>query len=377
MRIAIFCHSILSDWNHGNAHFLRGIATELALRGHRVRSYEPDRAWSVQNLVADHGRRPLREVLEHYPLLSPIRTDDHFDVESVLDDVDLVLVHEWNEPELVARIGRHRVRRGRYALLFHDTHHRAVTREEEMARFDLSGYDGVLAFGEVLRRVYEKKGWGKRVFTWHEAADVRRFYPIEATKARDLVWVGNWGDDEREDELRRFLVEPVRALSLRARVFGVRYPERAVTELRAAGIELAGWLPNYAAPAALSEAHFSIHVPRRPYADVLRGIPTIRVFEVLACGVPLVCAPWHDDEGLFRAASDFLVANDSDEMKRTARALLADEDMRSEVASNGLRRILERHTCAHRVDELLGIVRSLAPESTVTSTNTLPPSVSP
>ena len=39
-----------------------------------------------------------------------------------------MLVHEWNEPELVAALGRAAVRTGgRFVLLFHDTHHRAVT----------------------------------------------------------------------------------------------------------------------------------------------------------------------------------------------------------------------------------------------------------
>ena len=29
VRFVIFTHSLVSDWNHGNAHFLRGVATEL------------------------------------------------------------------------------------------------------------------------------------------------------------------------------------------------------------------------------------------------------------------------------------------------------------------------------------------------------------
>ena len=41
MRVALFCHSLLSDWNHGNAHFLRGIVTELVARGQAVRVFEP------------------------------------------------------------------------------------------------------------------------------------------------------------------------------------------------------------------------------------------------------------------------------------------------------------------------------------------------
>ena len=31
MRAALFYHSLVSDWNHGNAHFLRGVVTELSL----------------------------------------------------------------------------------------------------------------------------------------------------------------------------------------------------------------------------------------------------------------------------------------------------------------------------------------------------------
>ena len=32
----------------------------------------------------------------------------------------------------------------------------------------------------------------------------------------------------------------------------------------------------------------TVHVPRRPYVAALPGIPTIRPFEALACGIPLV-----------------------------------------------------------------------------------------
>ena len=33
-----------------------------------------------------------------------------------------------------------------------------------------------------------------------------------------------------------------------------------------------------------------MHVPRRPYVETLPGIPTIRPFEALACGTPVVAA---------------------------------------------------------------------------------------
>ena len=43
------------------------------------------------------------------------------------EGADVVLVHEWTDPELVAAIGRRRQRGGRFTLLFHDTHHRGVS----------------------------------------------------------------------------------------------------------------------------------------------------------------------------------------------------------------------------------------------------------
>ena len=33
MNFVLFYHSLLSDWNHGNAHFLSGIVSELRARG--------------------------------------------------------------------------------------------------------------------------------------------------------------------------------------------------------------------------------------------------------------------------------------------------------------------------------------------------------
>ncbi|WP_437764806.1 glycosyltransferase [Sorangium sp. So ce281] len=366
MRIALFCHSLLSDWNHGNAHFLRGVVTELAERGHEVRAFEPRDAWSLRNLVADHGEAPLREVREVYPRVDPIRYDlASLDLDEALEGTSLVLVHEWSEPELVARIGAHRARAARapYRLLFHDTHHRSVTDPGAMARYDLTRYDGVLAFGRVIRDLYLARRWARRAFVWHEAADVRVFRPRRgAQPERDLVWIGNWGDEERTRELDAFLIGPARDLGLSARVHGVRYPDHARAALDAAGIEHRGWLPNYRAPEAFARARVTVHVPRRPYVASLPGIPTIRPFEAMACAIPLVCAPWSDAEALFSPGRDYLVARDGDEMKRRLAALLAEPALAAELAERGRATILARHTCAHRVDELLAIAAELGVE---------------
>jgi spore maturation protein CgeB len=362
MRIVLFCHSLISDWNHGNAHFLRGIVTELLSRGNEVRVYEPRNSWSLTNLLADAGPSALAEFHHAYPNLSSTRVDpDDLDLDEALDGASLVLVHEWNEHSLVERIGRHHAAHGRYVLLFHDTHHRSVTDPPAMEGYDLEHYDGVLAFGEVIRERYLALGWARRAWTWHEAADVTRFSPGAHERGcdGDLVWIGNWGDGERSEEIRRYLMAPVTALGLQARVHGVRYPAAAVEELQAAGIEYAGWLPNYRVPEVFSRFEMTVHVPRQPYVRALPGIPTIRVFEALACGIPLASCWWDDVEHLFRPGQDYLVARTPDEMQRALRAIHEDAALRHELARSGLEIIHARHTCAHRVDELTEIVASI------------------
>jgi spore maturation protein CgeB len=364
MHIVMFYHSLRSDWNHGNAHFLRGVASELIARGHDVRILEPRDAWSAENLIAERGADALEGYRAAYPQLDSTTYDEsRLDLDAVLDGADAVIVHEWSSHGLVARIGEHRATRGGYALLFHDTHHRAATDPRSMSAYDLREYDGVLAYGQTIRDLYLRRGWAEQVFVWHEAADTRVFHPIDAPRAADLVWIGNWGDDERTAELEEFLVEPARALALRGNVYGVRYPDGAKRTLADAGLAYHGWLPNYEAPAVFARHRFTVHIPRRPYVRALPGIPTIRPFEALACGIPLISAPWDDVEHLFTPGEDYLVARNGDEMRRHMRAVLNDPDLARSLAVHGLRTIRARHTCAHRVDELLSIVARLAPAS--------------
>ncbi len=363
MRIVLFYQSLISDWNHGNAHFLRGVASELLARGHEVQIYEPRNSWSVQNLIAEHGEQPLVEFHKAYPHLSSNRYDvDQLDLDHALAGADLVIVHEWNETDLIERIGEYRRMQGDFLLLFHDTHHRVAGHES--LPFSLKDYDGVLAYGQVLTDKYLRNGWARRAWTWHEAADARVFHPHPGiSRTLDVVWIGNWGDDERSAELQEFLIGPVKDLRLNAEVYGVRYPDHAIDALTRAGIRYRGWLPNYNVPEVFATARVTLHIPRRPYVNELPGIPTIRPFEALACGIPLLCSPWHDTEKLFRPGRDFLIAADGNEMKQLLRRVLSEPLFAEELATNGLATIKQKHTCAHRVDELMSICAQLARET--------------
>jgi spore maturation protein CgeB len=361
MKVVLFYHSFVSCWNNGHAHFLRGIARALIRLGHDVHVFEPDDGWSRLNALKDGGAAIFAETAALVPGIS-LHTyrDDEIDLDHATDGAGLVIVQEWNTPALVSAVGRHRAAGARYTLLFHDSHHRSVTAPGDLDAFDLDGYDGVLAFGEVVREAYLRRGWARRAFTWHEAADTALFRPVpETEKESDLIWIGNWGDEERSRELHSFVVNPSIALGLRARIHGVRYPQEVRDSLAANGIDYAGWLPNHRAPQAYARAHATIHVPRRPYSEALPGIPTIRVFEALACGIPLICSPWRDEEGLFPQGA-YLSVSDELQMRAALAAVLQDRAMRDALVDQGLRAVAARHTCAHRVGELLDIAAELA-----------------
>ncbi|MDB5400000.1 MAG: hypothetical protein JWQ55_2018 [Rhodopila sp.] len=360
MKFVLYAHSVVSDWNNGNAHFLRGVLSDLERRGHSTLVLEPEDGWSRANLIANHGTAPLGHFAATFPQLHVTTYGPGFDHAAALDGADVVIVHEWTPPDLVARIGRLRQTEGRFALLFHDTHHRGVSESETIEQLPLQDYDAVLAFGETLHRRYERLGWGRRVFTWHEAADTSVFHPLlPEGPQKDLVWIGNWGDGERAQELHDFLIEPARQAQLDGTVHGVRYPPEALDSLATTNLAYQGWLANAAAPACFAQHRMTIHVPRRPYVEALPGIPTIRVFEALACGIPLVSAPWRDEEGLFRPGQDFLTARDTAEMTQHLNAFRHDQDLAQAIVASGLHRIRERHTCAHRVDELLAILTTI------------------
>ncbi len=359
MRIVYFTHSLVSCWNHGNAHFLRGLLRELSARGHDVQAMEPARSWSRDNLLADCGPAAVAAFHDAFPGFSPQPYAPDADLAALVEGADVAIVHEWNEPSLIAALGALRLR-SRFRLLFHDTHHRAVSDPGAMRALDLSGYDAVLAFGEALARVYRDWGWDDRVLVLHEAADTRLFHPPVTSVAREgLVWIGNWGDGERSEELVEFLLRPAREAALPLDIHGVRYPEAALATLRRFGARYHGWLANADAPGVFARHLATVHVPRRFYAGSLPGIPTIRVFEALACGIPLVCAPWQDSERLFTPGQDYLVARDGAEMLAHLRDLADDADLRERLAANGLATIAARHTCRHRADELLRFVDRL------------------
>lgn len=364
-----------SDWNNGKAHFLRGLIRALVLLGHDVVCYEEAGGWSVAKLVAEHGLGPLVQFRRRFPFIRVLlyTLEPHAALRRrllrELSGVDVVIIDEWpavEHPSLVELLAQLRQPCG-FLLFLHDTHHRILTQPVRVARLGLDRFDAILAYGPSIADEYRRRFGHPEVHVFHEAADTALFHPQPAEPAAtdDAVFIGNWGGRDRAHELREFLLRPARHFrgERRFAIYGVRYPPPVARAIeRYYGVDHRGWLPNYLVPRAFAQSRVVVHIIRCQYTRVLHGIPTIRVFEALACGVPLISTRWHDTDGLFRAGQDYLIVDTRSQMEEALDWLWHDQAARLRLRRNGLARVRARHTCLHRAAQLLELVATLRGE---------------
>ena len=259
MRVVLFCHSLRLRLEPRQRPFPARRRARAAARAATTSGvFEPADGWSRDNLVADQGAAALDALARGLSRTCASERYDRptLDLDAALDGADLVLVHEWNEPELVAA---HRpAPRGAAAAS------RCCSTTRTTARSPTRRRSRALRPRRLRRRAGLRRG-AARASTSRAAGrgasgpGTRRptralFRPLPRDERRgDLVWVGNWGDDERTRRARRLPARAGRATSACApRVHGVRYPEDALARARRGRHRTTrGWLPNYRVPRGL------------------------------------------------------------------------------------------------------------------------------
>ena len=196
MRVIFFCHSLVSDWNHGNAHFLRGVWQRIArARDHEVRVFE--QAGGVEQRQIwwlNTGNRRWPVLRAHIPSFTAKPTT------SATLDLDQA---RWPTPtwcwctsgtsiEVVEAIGGTSGNvHGRYRLLFHDTHHRWVTDRAPWARYGPVTTTACWHMAKIDSRSYLAMAGHQRAWVWHEAADTTVFKPLIGAGDMQATWSGS------------------------------------------------------------------------------------------------------------------------------------------------------------------------------------------
>jgi hypothetical protein len=177
---------------------------------------------------------------------------------------------------------------------------------EAIRAFDLSGYDGVLAFGAALAEVYRRWGWGRaRV----RLARGRRYHAVPAARSRGSERQGLGVDRQlgRRRAHRRVGDLPPRSQRATADL-DARYPRRALSRWKPRRM-LARYGARYRG--LVAERPGAPQVFSRPSGDRACATTLLRAKRCRAsrpsgcskrwpAAFPLVSAPWSDAEHLFR-----------------------------------------------------------------------------
>lgn len=351
MKIVIIGLSITSSWGNGHATTYRGLARELAARGHAVLFLERERSWYADN--RDLRRLPGVEIALYHSLAELKRrfTDE-------VRDADAVIVGSF-VPSGVA-VGDWVLRTAKGATAFYDIDTPvtlaglqggsvAYLSREQIARYDL-----YLSFtgGPTLRKLEQDYG-APRARALYCSFDSRLYFPEEHEPAWNLGYLGTYSDD-RQPTLERLLLECARRWPTgRFVVAGAQYPRGLVWPRNVRRIE---HLPPGKHRGFYNRQQFTLNVTR---ANMIAAgwSPSVRLFEAAACGTPIISDWWRGLDELFTPGAEILIARSTAE----AMKLLTEttSERAREIGAAARRKVLARHTAAHRAMELEGHLREV------------------
>ncbi|MEJ7928941.1 glycosyltransferase [Ramlibacter sp. AN1015] len=351
MNIVVLGLTITSSWGNGHATTYRGLARELAARGHQLLFLERDQPWYAQH--RDMPRPPFGRT-ELYQGLDDLQAR----FADAVGDADLVVVGSF-VPEGVP-VGDWVQRTARGVTAFYDidtpvTLARLARGEHDyLAPRQIPGYQLYLSFtgGPTLQRL--EREWGSpraRVFAC--SVDPTMYYPEPQAPRWDLGYMGTYSDD-RQPGVERLLLEPARAHpDGRFVVAGPQYPDSIAWP---ANVLWQSHLPPSEHRDFYNRQRWTLNITR---ADMIQAgwSPSVRLFEAAACGTPIVSDRWRGIEELLEPGREIVLADSTEDVLRLLRDGREDERLR--MAERARQRILAGHTAAHRAQELEAHAREL------------------
>ncbi|MCB1882830.1 MAG: glycosyltransferase [Geminicoccaceae bacterium] len=344
MRLVVLGLSLSSSWGNGHATTYRALLKAFAARGHEVVFLECDRPW-----YAAHRDLPDPDFCELrlYDGLVDLARDHA----GLVRSADAVVVGSY-VPDGVA-VGTWACDTARGVRAFYDIDTPVTLAKLARGDFEyldpdlIRRFDLYFSFTGGPTLDWLEGGHGARMArALYCAVDPEAYRPLDLEPSIDLGYLGTYSPD-RQTKVEALLLEPARRLPGRGfAVAGPQYPDGIDWP---ANVRRIDHLPPSEHAPFYAAQRFTLNVTR---ADMVRAgwSPSVRLFEAMATGVPVVSDDWPGLAELFPPGEAILIAGGTDDVVRVLTE--TGEAERRRIATNARRLVLERHTAAVRAGEL-------------------------
>lgn len=354
MKLVIFGLTVTSSWGNGHATLWRGLCAALAAEGHDVVFFERDVPYYARHRDLDRLPGGVLHLFDDWDDAAPLAGRQ-------LADADVGVVTSYCPDAIAATELMLSLPLGMRVFYDMDTpvtldHLDAGRPVPYIGPRGLEDFDIVLSYtgGEALEALRARLG-ARRVAPLYGSVDPDVHRPAEPLPefSTHLSWLGTYAED-RQPALETLLVEPARRLPHRRFLIGgAQYPQEFPW---AENIRFVRHVDPARHPGFYSASRITLNVTRRAMR-AMGYCPSGRLFEAAACGTPILTDDWKGLDAFFEPGREILVAHDTEDAMDALE--LAPGEL-ALIARRARERVLDEHTAAHRVRDLIVALENTA-----------------
>jgi spore maturation protein CgeB len=352
MKFAFFGSSLVSAYWNGAATYYRGIIRAMNERGHEVTFYEPDAYDRQKNRdIADPEwatikvYQPTEE--EVYKVLQ-----DALDADVIVKTSGVGVFDELLEKEVLDL-----QLKGKF-VIFWDvdapaTLDRVKYNNNDYFKRLIPQYDLILTYGGGDPVIDTYKSFGaKNCFPIYNALDPSTHHPVEKEERFecDLAFLGNRLPD-REKRVEDFFLNVASQMPGQRFILGGNgWQDKPMS----CNINYLGHVYTKDHNALNCSPKAVLNISRDSMASYGFS-PATRVFEAAGAGACIITDYWVGIDFFFEPGKEILVAKSGDEVKEVLSSLTPERA--KQIGQAALKKVLDKHTYAHRAIELDKILK--------------------
>lgn len=352
MKFAFFGSSLVSAYWNGATTYYRGIIRAMNERGHQIIFYEPDAYDRQKN--RDIPDPDWANIKVYQPTEEDVykMLDDALQADVIVKTSGVGVFDELLEKEIINLKLKEKV------VIFWDvdapaTLDRVKYNEDDYFRALIPQYDLILTYGggDPVVNTYMSLG-AKNCFPIYNALDPLTHHPVamEERFGADLAFLGNRLPD-REKRVEEFFLKVAEHMPDKRFILGGNgWHDKPMS----ANINYLGHVYTKDHNALNCSPMAVLNISRDSMASYGFS-PATRVFEAAGAGACMITDFWVGIDFFFEPGTEILVAKSGDEVQEILSSLTPAKA--KEIGQAALKKVLDKHTYAHRATELDKILK--------------------